>query len=865
MSPPPPRRWPFVGRHDELELLRTSIGDAEVDAVVVTGPPGAGKTRLAAEAASTSAVPAMWWHASEAVSGVPFGAIAELIDPDAPDAPSAFARVAQRAKDAGGVVVVDDAPHLDARSADLLARLVDSGKATVLATARAGVGVPQWMEWLWLGDRTVHVELGPLPLDDVAELVDLTLEGVDAERRRRTASSLLERTGGNPLFVRELLSDHAERVRRGHGAGEEIVLPAPLAQVLAARLESAGDQVVELLARVAVLGSLPLGVLENLGAERDLTEAEGAGYLVVERTTVRAAHPLYAEAALGAVPGAARRRLVDQTARTVLGQRQLGRTERLAAVSALVDHDLPVEAEELLAGARSAFAALDHALADRLATMAIDAGDGFEANLLAGAARSGLGRGAAAEQALRTALDAAADDHQRARAAGRLSVHLLNLGGRTADAAAVLDQVAATLNDADALAFLAADRAKVAAVRGEPTPHLTAPEPQGSDDELAALNQSIVVAYAQAMSGDAEGCRSTIRDALPLTDRHREVLPWSGQLLGLSGSLADLLDEGPTGALASASEGLRTALDRPGADTTAGTWRFLVGFHGVVAGHLAAAIAELAEAEESLASHDLIGARGIAIGARAWALAQSDQVDAARALLDDAVLLGDDDGRVRAQVAIADAWCDAAESGSGPHEPAPAPVADRLVTAAAQVADGGQGLSALLMLHEVVRLGAPDRATAALGDLIDGLHPSWLARTVLARADAEAAGDLDALRRLRIELRGRWPLAHAEVLAVMSRLEGGSHDPAAAARSALAAVAAAAELGPVLPGSLRSLPTVLTARELQVAVRVAGGASSRDVAAGSGVSVRTVENQLQSVYRKLELTGRDQLTALLTG
>ena len=65
-----------------------------------------------------------------------------------------------------------------------------------------------------------------------------------------------------------------------------------------------------------------------------------------------------------------------------------------------------------------------------------------------------------------------------------------------------------------------------------------------------------------------------------------------------------------------------------------------------------------------------------------------------------------------------------------------------------------------------------------------------------------------------------------------------------------------------MPWPLAAIPAPWTDRELEVAVAVACGSSNRDVAASSGVSVRTVENQLQSTYRKLGLSGRRALADL---
>lgn len=53
----------------------------------------------------------------------------------------------------------------------------------------------------------------------------------------------------------------------------------------------------------------------------------------------------------------------------------------------------------------------------------------------------------------------------------------------------------------------------------------------------------------------------------------------------------------------------------------------------------------------------------------------------------------------------------------------------------------------------------------------------------------------------------------------------------------------------------------LSARELEVAEAVAHGLSNKEVGARLGISVRTVENHLRSIFAKLEITTRTRLAA----
>jgi LuxR family transcriptional regulator, maltose regulon positive regulatory protein len=65
----------------------------------------------------------------------------------------------------------------------------------------------------------------------------------------------------------------------------------------------------------------------------------------------------------------------------------------------------------------------------------------------------------------------------------------------------------------------------------------------------------------------------------------------------------------------------------------------------------------------------------------------------------------------------------------------------------------------------------------------------------------------------------------------------------------------------VLPEA--ELPDALTLAEQEVALQVYAGASHRDIAETRGVSVKTIGNQLDSIYRKLGVSSRIELVLRL--
>jgi DNA-binding CsgD family transcriptional regulator len=183
----------------------------------------------------------------------------------------------------------------------------------------------------------------------------------------------------------------------------------------------------------------------------------------------------------------------------------------------------------------------------------------------------------------------------------------------------------------------------------------------------------------------------------------------------------------------------------------------------------------------------------------------------------------------------------------------------------------------LQALHVMTRLGAPDdaavgrlvgrgegtRDAAAVRRLGDGAHPvaGPFAEAALALAQAR---DADAL------------VAAAELLAAQDRLleaaEAGQRAAAALrdeGRNAAPAQAKAAGWlakceGAKPPTLLDAATSELTPREREIALLAVQGHTSRQIADRLVLSIRTVDNHLQSAYRKLGVSGRGELASALS-
>jgi DNA-binding SARP family transcriptional activator len=229
-----PRRvdGPFVGRDDELARLR------EAHAVLVVGPPGIGKSRLAHELGRTERVAVGRCSSYGSESLAPLHEVAaHLGSPDALDdvvaaeIPLTFRRLCESA--APVRIVLDDLQWGDALVRETVEHLVAQADASVRVVCLARDDI--------LDDRP-----GFLPAAERMMLRPLTREesltlaaelGADDE-------AVAERADGNPLFIEQLLAH----------AGEGGTVPATLHSLLAARLDRLGPAELAAIQPAAVIG-----------------------------------------------------------------------------------------------------------------------------------------------------------------------------------------------------------------------------------------------------------------------------------------------------------------------------------------------------------------------------------------------------------------------------------------------------------------------------------------------------------------------------------------------------------------------------------------------------------------------------------
>jgi DNA-binding CsgD family transcriptional regulator len=866
--------WPLVGRQAELEALAGALGDGRIGGVVLAGAAGVGKTRLAREA-SARAVGAGWgveWvAATRAAASIPFGAVSHLLpatgrlsDDRLDVLRRAAALFAERARERPLVLGVDDAHLLDDASAALVHQLALRRLVVVLATVRTGEPAPDSVTALWKDGLARRLDLPTLTAEATAELLGRVLDGpVDGVTRQE----LLRVTGGNPLYLHELvlggLASGALRQVDGVWRWKSGLAAATrLAALVEARLGSL-DTTARTAVELAAWGEpLAVDVLERL-VDRDAVQAaERNGVLLVERSgrrvLARLAHPLYGEVLRATLPTGRARAVAGRLAAAV-GRGNLRRRDDLLRVGVWqLEAGAAVRPDLLLEAAGQAATCFDLELAERLARAAVEAGGGQTAVRVLAETLEWQGRHAEAVAVLDGEPAAPASSAERARWASVRAGNLYWGLERTAEAEQVLQQAAlAEEGGSEAAAMLAwimlfdARLREAVAVAGRVLQQPEAPA------------QALVWAATAAVP--ALGSLGRLGEALAVADQglavaraHQQELPWGETQLGMARCLL-LLGAGQLAEARTIAEaGYQAAVADRSPEQTGG-W---AGFRGLVAkaqGQLATAEASLREAVALLDEQDPYRFVRWCLAELASVAALLGDQEAATGWLDRA------DARGGQANQFFDSWMqlDRAWVAAGAGE---LTRAAELAGQAAELANArGQFTLEALALHDVARLGAPARVRERLDELA-GVLEGRLAPLLAASAAALAARDGAVLDRVAaaFEDLGALLLAAEAGAAAARAHQAASRDARANASRERAAALAAACQGARTPGlDPDALSSVLTRREREVAMLAAAGIPSRQIAARLGLSVRTVDNYLGRAYAKLGLTSRTELAAFL--
>ncbi|MEB4207620.1 helix-turn-helix transcriptional regulator [Mycobacterium sp. 94-17] len=860
---------PLAGRDSELRIIRRALSPGgNRTGVVIAGAAGVGKTWLAQEVlrrAEASGECTKWIVATGSAQALPLGAFigalgAAMSDPltDVRRVINSF--VAQQ-RQRRVLVGIDDAHLLDGLSALVVHQLAQSGGVRLVATVRTGSDGPDAVTALWKDGLLERLDLTPFSAATTREAIESRLDGpVDA----RSAARFHKLTGGNALFLRQLVADQvaAGRMRKTAGVwmwDGDVAVSETLSDTVGRQMGRLSAEVAIVIDTLSQCEPLAVEALCDLARRSDVAAAERMGLVTIERTgaglTARLAHPLFGELRRA---GAGEMYLSELRGRlaTRLGKDRdadMQATVRRAVLR--LESDLDPDPGLYLESARHAMTLLDLDLADRFATAAAKAGApgaaGVQAMNLAL-----LGRGEAAEAALREMADADLPDghHWATVRAANLIWNLF----RPKDAAAILDGLAVTAETpaqrAERLAVQAcldavAARCEIAAETARAA--LGFPELPGFHAMMASL-ALIMAMGALGRVGELTGvAEQTLRGATT-SFQASHMRFWFGAVYGRACRLTGRIDEFVNTA---------RKLDDASRDIPGLAYANLA----LLSGNAELARGAVAEAarliHEAVAGVQILYVTTGLRPASYFALAEShaklgqageanDAVAAARSCVPEDFLF------MHTGLSLAEGWALAAGGRLGE--------AVACVQEAARVArDRGQPTHELACIQAAAQWG--DASQAARARELAGALSLPLADAVASHAQALSASDGESLLAASAAYRrigDRVAAADAAAQAAVLFDEQQHH------RRGLYAAASARELADECGGlhtPALHTPTglKLSGRQRDVVELVVAGLSNRDIAEKLVMSVRTVEGHVYRACQRVGAQSREELASII--
>jgi DNA-binding CsgD family transcriptional regulator len=863
--------WPLVGRDGILARVTGALLARNARRIVLTGETGVGKSRIAyaataaAEAAGDLVIS---MQANPVLSAVPFGVAGNLVPVGAPvDDPLALFTLVREhllERAAGRRIVIDvhSAAIMDTVTTSLIGQLAAAKVITFVASIRTGDVLPGPLATGWSPDDSTRFEIPPLTKSEAGDLLHRALGGSVAWH---VTDELHAASDGNPLYLRELVIGAVAADRLVVIAGTWQLTGDPVASLalrdlVSGHVRTLDGEARDVVERLAVVGELDVAHLPDASAALSGLEETGIVAIGSGRTglTARLTQESY---------GAVVRDGLSMLRRATIAREHAdllerdGRPEDALRIALLrLDAGQQVADESLLAAAQAAAAARDHRTVERL-TAAASALGTADPNLLLlrGTALSRLGR---LPESIST-LDAAA---VRADTLGADPALVVGIALASAFArASVVDGTGPALAALDALPPELAQSPGVALVRstmllyehraGEARALLDAVVPAfaGSAFEQALLANSL--APALSAQGEDEPALAAIQSVL---ETAAAVGPaWPIPLATIEGTHAELLLQAGRHeeAFSAALRGLRIATSG-GDEFITRYLEFTLGRIELERGRLAAAARWFQEVVGGALSRGPISLVAPAAGGLAMVrLSQGDDPGAREALA-----LIPPGRHLFNPPAVLAAGMTAARTGDF------AEAASILLGAAERAEATGYPALACWYFYTLARWGDPARGAEGLERLV-AAGAGELTVLQARHARAEASGDRAELVAVGDDWERRGAkLYAAEALASAARLAQAAGESRAAtglqARSDTLVALTQGATTPLLRFTAALVP--LTAREREIASLAARGTASKDIADRLFLSVRTVDNHLQSIYGKLGIRGRRELAAAIS-
>jgi DNA-binding CsgD family transcriptional regulator len=864
--------WPFAGRVAELAQVRHAIEAGP--GIVLIGPAGVGKTRLAVEAAASRSSRGLRLNAvhiagSEAAAR-PFGAFAHEMPRELPGVDGTANVLRLAAEHLRGnhpddpLLVVDDAHLLDQQSAALVHYLVRAQRCRALLTVRAGEHVLDAVSDLWRAGDLSTLELGPLGESATRAVLAGALGGAIEPA---TAHRLWDASRGNVLYLRELVTTGRATgvLSLVDGAWRwigELAVSATLRDLVRARIGRLSRAERDALELVALGEPLGVDVLLALAGASALRGLEERGLLATKtagrRHLVRTAHPLFREVVRSACGSLRTRLRLRALADAVEATGARRRDDVLQVALWRLDSGAPARPETLMAAAGVAWSSYDIELATRLFRAALDAGAGLAAAAPLGFNLWHLGRSAEAVPLLQSVVGEARTDQDRIDLVRGLGISLSCGLGRYDDAQRVIDELSTPVTDPSSHQSIATTRAVVDFYAGRPGPalrtleHARALGPMTGRPETEA---GAIEAWCLAYGGQTRRSLDLIRAMLDKQESWRELAGYVRPTLVDARCNAHLFAGELAAAEASALEGLEVCGHATG-------WEQVIVAMTAYRAQALRMRGDVATAEQLCRD---------VVRRSSW---HSNMPRCLSELAHSAALLGD---VPRARLAIEEAQRGLhaglgnfalAVAANAPWVAVAAGDLDRALhdlNEAAQRAQAAQLYGyQLLALHDVVRIspvGRADQARDHLRRLVSRMDGDLVG---LCLRHAEASSTMDSVALLEVshafEAAGMLLYA-AECAAQAAQALGRTGRPAAA--QVRAWTLARHCPGVRTPALDRLAAPALTPRQLHIVQGVVSGLTCKEIAEGMRLSVRTVENHLAVAYHRLGVHDREELAAVL--
>ncbi|GGL17658.1 helix-turn-helix transcriptional regulator [Nocardia jinanensis] len=856
--------WQLLERPAEYEAVRGALTNGHTGGVVLVGAAGVGKTTLARLVTSVLSDPVRWAACTASSQAIPLGVFAPWIAASASRDPLALLHSARENLLArpGTVIGVDDAHLLDKLSATLVHQIAVDRGAHIVTTVRAGEPVPDAVTSLWKDGYLERIELAPFTKKQCTQLVETVLGGA---LEGLSADVMWESSGGNPLFLRNLVEGavEASTLTDVNGVWQlrgPTAVPAGLVDLLDERLTRAGGPVLDVLEMLAVYEPLDIDVLSELVGADAVDAAEATGLIRVARhngaVDVRFSHSLLGEVIRRRVGTAAARARRGRLVETLRNRDTSTPAHRIRLAQLCVDSDRPIDIALLVDAAKDAVSLSNLPLGEQLARAAWERGGGLRAAELLSRALLWQGRPQQADGILARFDPDCLDPLQLVQwGVVRASLQFWSLGD--VEHARELVEVLRTRVEYPALRLTVDAAAAAMAVHEN---HIAAGI-QAAERVLADPNSPRqAIDFAAFALGLAMPVAGRGADFAPIAARSRAQRKSTDGIIRVMVGYGEVLALTTLGDFDLAERRATEFREFSSAGQFVG-WaiaRIAVGVVATYRGRFRAAITAF---EQALAALDAETSLPWKLPARlllARAYAVLGEVEHAERVLADAE---EHSGPYMAlhepQRMIARAWLAAAAH--NPHS------AVELARKAADTAHRtGQFALEAEALHHATRFG--DRTLAArlavVAGRVQGPAAAIYARHAAALANSDPCG-LAAVSR-EFESAGLL-LAAADAAAQTVPIydHAGQRRPSAGAAARTMALAAQCDGAgtPAITAAARPLP--ITEREREIAALIGRGLSNRAIAERLCVSVRTVEGHIYRACIKLDAADRDQLAELI--